>query len=226
MKFFAESLQVFKKVFVPLFVLVVVSSNIDQYLNLYIENALQDPMGSQQRVYLFGFLSLVSAVIFPTLLLATALYAMNTRVGWTQSLGDFFKKNLNQLYIENLRAWGKTLLWTLFLIVPGLWKYMQYLMVPFVVTSSTRYEEGREDALQASATIFRHNWGKILTLFIFFQILIPMTLATLFNSYRLLWRTPAQSLMLSALDTYLLLFSTHLLFIIFRSEVRRHDTHV
>lgn len=226
MKFFAESLQAFKKAFVPLFVLVVVSSSIDQYLNLYIENALQDPMGSQQQVYLFGFLSLISAIIFPTLLLATALYALNTQTGWTSSLGLFFKKNLNQLYIETLRAWGKTLLWTLLLIVPGLWKYMQYLMVPFVVTSSVPYEEGREDALKASARIFRHNWGKILFLFFIFQILLPMTLATLFNSYRLLWKTPAQSLILSALDTYLLLFSTHLLFIIFRNEVRRHDAHV
>lgn len=226
MKFFAESLQVFKKVFIPLFVLVVVSTNIDQYLNLYIENALQDPLGAQGQVYLFGFLSLLSSVIFPTLLLTIALFALNLQIGWTQSLGAFIKKNLNQLYIETLRSWGKTLLWSLCFVIPGIVKYVQYLMVPIVVTSSTRYEEGQEDALQASARIVRHNWGKVILILFTFQILIPLVLASLFNGYRLIWKTPAQSLALSALDTYLILFSTHLLFTIFRNEVRKHDAHV
>lgn len=226
MKFFAESLQVFKKVFIPLFALVVLSTNIDQYLNLYIENALQDPMGAQGQVYFFGFLSLLSSVIFPTLLIAFALYALNLQIGWTQSLGSFLKKNLNQLYIETLRSWGKTLLWTLLFVIPGIIKYLQYVMVPIVVTSSSRYEDGKEDALEASAKIVRHNWGKILLIFFVFQILAPLLLASVFNSYRLLWKTPAQSLALSALDTYLILFSTHLLFTIFRNEVRKHDAHV
>ncbi len=226
MKFFAESLQVFKKVFIPLFLLVVVSTSIDQYLNLYIENALQDPMGAQQQVYFFGFLSLISAVVFPTLLVTTALYALNLQIGWTQSLGPFLKKNLNQVYIENLRAWGKTLLWALLFILPGIWKYIQYTMVPLVVTSSQKYDSGAEDALAASSKIVRHNWFKILLILFTFQIFVPLVLASVFSSYRLIWKTPAQSLALSALDTYLLLFSTHLLFIIFRNEVRKHDAHV
>lgn len=226
MKFFAESLQVFKKVFIPLFALVVLSTNIDQYLNLYIENALQDPMGAQGQVYFFGFLSLLSSVIFPTLLVTMALFALNLQTGWNQSLGAFLKKYLNQLYIETLRSWGKTLLWALCFVIPGIIKYIQYLMVPIVVTSSARYDEGQEDALKASARIVRHNWGKILAIIFIFQILIPMVLASVFNSYRLIWNTPAQSLALSALDTYLILFSTHLLFTIFRNEVRKHDAHV
>lgn len=226
MKFFAESLQVFKKVFIPLFLLVVVSTNIDQYLNLYIENALQDPMGSQQRVYFFGFLSLISAVIFPTLLVTTALYALNLQIGWTQSLGTFLKKNLNQVYIENLRSWGKTLLWALLFILPGIWKYVQYTMVPLVVTSSQKYDAGLEDALAMSSKIVRHNWFKIILVLFVFQILLPLVMASVFSSYRLIWKTPVQSLALSALDTYLLLISTHLLFIIFRNEVRKHDAHV
>lgn len=226
MKFFAESLQVFKKVFIPLFALVVLSTNIDQYLNLYIENALQDPLGAQGRIYLYGFLSLISAVVFPTLLMTLALFAMNSQTGWTQSLGIFLKKYLNQIYIETLRSWGKTLLWALLLIIPGVIKYIQYVMVPLVVTSSQKYDLGQEDALRASARIVRHNWGKIVLILFTFQILIPMIIASLFNSYRLIWNTPIQSLALSGLDTYLILFSTHLLFNIFRNEVRKHDAHV
>lgn len=226
MNFFAENLQVFKKVFLPLFALVVLSTNIDQYLNLHIENALRDPQGAQQQVYMWGFLSIISSILFPVLLMSVALYALNTQIGWTKSLEEFLKKNLNQIYIETLRSWGKTLLWSLLLILPGLWKYVEYSLVPFVVTSSARYDEGKEDALQRSAQIVRHHWGKVLGVMIFFHLFIPLVLTALFDSYRLIWKTPLQSLSLSALDTYLLLVSTHILFNIFRSEVRRHDAHV
>ncbi|WP_373999586.1 hypothetical protein [Bdellovibrio bacteriovorus] len=226
MNFFAENLQVFKKVCLPIFALVVLSSNIDQYLNLHIENALRDPNGAQQQVYWLGFLSIISSVVFPVLLITVALYALNTLTGWTQTLGEFMEKNLNQVFIETLRSWGKTLLWSLLLILPGVWKYIEYSLVPLVVTSSKPYEEGKEDALQRSAQIVRKNWFKILAVFVFFHLFVPVTLSALFDAYRLIWKTPMASLALSALDTYLLILSTQILFNIFRSEVRKHDAHV
>lgn len=226
MNFFAENLQVFKKVFLPLFALVVLSSNIDQYLNLHIENALRDPNGAQNQVYFFGFLSIISSILFPVILTAVALYSLNTLTGWTKSLGEFLGKNLNQIYIETLRSWGKTLLWSLLFILPGVWKFLEYSLVPLVVTSSQKYDEGKEDALKKSASIVRHNWGKILGVFLLFHLFIPVILSSFFDSYRLIWKTPVASLVLSALDTYLLLVSTHILFNIYRSEVRKHDAHV
>ncbi|HEY1079190.1 MAG TPA: hypothetical protein VGE46_03800 [Bdellovibrio sp.] len=226
MNFFAENLQVFKKVFLPLFALVVLSSNIDQYLNLHIENALRDPMGAQSEVYLFGFISLIFSVIFPVILTCITLYALNTRTGWTASLGDFLGKHLNQVFIETLRSWGKSLLWSLLLILPGIWKYIQYSLVPFVVTSSQQYDEGREDALKKSATIVRRHWVSILFVLVFFHLILPLVVTTLFDAYRLVWKTPLQSLALSGLDTYLFIISTHILFNIFRSEVKNHESHV
>ncbi|KHD87065.1 MAG: hypothetical protein OM95_16535 [Bdellovibrio sp. ArHS] len=226
MNFFAENLQVFKKVCLPLFALVVLSSNIDQYLNLHIENALRDPHGAQQQVYWLGFLSIISSVVFPVLLITLALYALNTLTGWNKTLGEFMEKNLNQVFIETLRSWGKTLLWSLLLILPGLWKYIEYSLVPLVVTSSERYDQGKEDALQRSAQIVRRNWPKVLGVFVLFHLFIPVVLSALFDAYRLIWKTPVASLTLSALDTYLLVLSTQILFNIFRSEVRKHDAHV
>ncbi|WP_374028742.1 hypothetical protein [Bdellovibrio bacteriovorus] len=226
MKFFAENLQVFKKVFLPLFVLVVLSSNIDQYLNLHIESALRDPNGAQQQVYLWGFLSIISSIVFPVLLMTVALYALNTLVGFADGLESFLGKNLNQVAIETLRSWGKTLLWSLLFILPGVWKYIEYSLVPLVVTTSKRYDEGKEDALQKSSQIVRRNFGKVFGVFVLFHLFLPVLLSGLFDSYRLVWKTPLASLVLSALDTYLLLVSTHILFNIFRSEVRKHDAHV
>ncbi|ASD63899.1 hypothetical protein [Bdellovibrio bacteriovorus] len=226
MNFFAENLKVFKKVFLPLFALVVLSSNIDQYLNLKMETALRDPLGVQAQVIYYGFFSILSSILFPVLLVSIALYALNNLDSSTKTLQDFWAKNLNQMYIETLRAWGKTLQWTLLLILPGIWKYVELSMVPFVVTSSPQYDEGKVDALKGSALIVRRRWFVILAILILFHLFIPGVLTTVFDAYRLIWKTPLQSLLLSALDTYLLLVSTHILFNIFRSEVRRHDAHV
>ena len=226
MNFFAENLKVFKKVFLPLFALVVLSSNIDQYLNLKMETALRDPLGVQTQVIYYGFFSILSSILFPVLLVSIALYALNNLDSSTKTLQDFWAKNLNQMYIETLRAWGKTLQWTLLLILPGIWKYVELSMVPFVVTSSPQYDEGKVDALKGSALIVRRRWFVILAILILFPLFIPGVLTTVFDAYRLIWKTPLQSLLLSALDTYLLLVSTHILFNIFRSEVRRHDAHV
>ncbi|MGZ3770271.1 MAG: hypothetical protein ACXWQ7_14000 [Bdellovibrio sp.] len=221
MKFFSENLQVFKKVFFPLFALVILSNNIDQYLNLHIETALQDPNGPQQAIYILGFLSLLNSIIFPVVCTAMALYALNTLGEWKISLTDFLKKKLNQIYIETLRSWGKTLFWSLLFILPGIWKYIEFCLVPFVVTSSAKYDDGKEDALKRSAEIVHRHWIKILGVLIVFHLFIPLTISTLFDSYRILWKTPIQSILLSGLDTYLLLISTHILFNVFRKEENR-----
>ncbi|MFV3409795.1 hypothetical protein ACNH6C_14385 [Bdellovibrio bacteriovorus] len=190
------------------------------------ETALRDPLGVQTQVIYYGFFSILSSVLFPVLLVSIALYALNNLDSTTRTLQDFWDKYLNQMYIETLRAWGKTLQWTLLLIIPGIWKYVELSMVPFVVTSSQAYDEGRIDALKGSAQVVRRRWFVILAILVLFHLFIPGVLTTVFDAYRLIWKTPLQSLLLSALDTYLLLVSTHILFNIFRSEVRRHDAHV
>lgn len=226
MNFFTENLQVFKKVFLPLFALVVLSTCTEQVLNLYLEKALRDYQGAQDKVYILGFLSIVSSIIFPVLLSSIALYALNRQIGWQKPLKDFWAKNLNQLYIETLRSWGKTLLWSLLFLLPGIWKYFLYTLVPVIVTSSLEYEDGKKDALQFSSQIVRRNFFKVLGAILLFQIFIPLVMATLFNAYRLLWETPLQSLLLSVFDTYLLIIFTQILFNIFISEVRKHEAHV
>ncbi|MBO9668569.1 MAG: hypothetical protein J7501_17355 [Bdellovibrio sp.] len=225
MNFFKENLQVFKKVAFPLFLLVVLSSNIDQYLNMRVEEALKDPLGATQQVYWFGFLSIISSVIFPVLLIATALYAMHTS-RMVKNFSDFLGKYINQIFIETLRSWGKTLLWSLLFILPGFWKYLEYSMVPFIVTSSEKYDAGKIDALKASSFVFRKHWFRIIGILFIFHLFIPLIMASIFDSYRLLWKTPIASLMLNLLDTYLLLISTQLLFNVFQDEVKRHDAHV
>lgn len=223
MNFFTENLKVFKKIFIPLFALVVLSSNIDQYLNMQMEMALRNPDGAQGLVYWYGFFSLLSSVVFPVILMSFALFAFKPLHDFSNTLGAFIQKYLNQMFIETLRTWGKTLLWSLFLILPGIWKYLELSLVPLVVTFSKNYDEGHVDALKLSSQIFRRRWVKITALFLVFHVMTPLLLSVFFDAYRLIWKTPLSSLILSALDTYLLLISTHLLFIIFKNEVNQND---
>ncbi|MFS4459707.1 hypothetical protein [Bdellovibrio sp. HCB2-146] len=190
------------------------------------EQVLRDPMGITSSLYIFGVLSLISGIVFPVVLFTMAIYALRSLEGVQKSFGEFFHYYINQIFIESLRSWGKMLLWGLLFILPGLWKFLEYSLVPFVVTSSEKYDAGHEDALQASAKVFRKNWGKILGLFLLFHIFIPLVLTGLFDAYRLLWKTPVASLGLNLIDTYLLVLSTQILFRIFRSEVAAHESHV
>lgn len=224
--FFKENLRVFRNAALPLFGLVIVSNSIDQYLSLQVEQALQNPLGATQQVYFFGFLSILSSIIFPVFLITLALFPFSQDPNVKGNLGSFLDKYLNQMFIESLRSWGKTLLWSLFFIVPGIWKYLEFCMVPFIVTSSKKYDIGALDALDASSTIFRHRWKKVLSILFLFHLFIPLVLTALFDSYRVLWKTPLASLALSLIDTYFLLISTQLLYTVFQSEVAKHESHV
>lgn len=220
--FIAENLKIFKKAVLPLFALIVTSNTIDQYLSLHVEQALQSPEGMNNQVYIYGLLSILSSIVFPVLLLTIALFAM-IQESSTQNIKTFLRKHLEQIYIETFRAWGKSLLWSLLFILPGLWKYLEFIFVPFVVTTSEKYEHGELDALKASSFVFRRNWPKILGILGLFYLFIPLVLTTFFDSYRLIWKSPLASLALSFLDTYFLLISTQLLFVLFREELSKSN---
>lgn len=221
MNFFAENLRIFRKAALPLFILVVLSNTIDQYLNLNIEQALQSPTGLNNQAYFYGLLSILSSVVCPVVLMTISLSAL--RQNQTQlDLQSFITKYSEQIFIETLRAWGKSLLWALCFIIPGIWKFVEYSLVPIVVTSSEEYEQGKVDALKLSSHLFRKYWLRIIFIVVIFHLFIPLVLATFFDVYRLIWKTPLASLFLSLLDTYILLISTQLLFDVFKNEVNTH----
>jgi hypothetical protein len=219
--FFVENLRIFRKAALPLFILVVLSNTIDQYLNLNIEQSLQSPTGLNNQAYFYGLLSILSGVVFPVVLMTISLFAIRPNRS-QEDLKLFIEKYTEQIFIETLRAWGKSLLWALCFILPGIWKFIEYSLVPIIVTSSEDYEQGKVDALHLSSQLFRKHWFQVLFIIVVFHLFIPLILTTLFDAYRLVWKTPLASLFLSLLDTYILLISTQLLFDIFKNEVNTH----
>jgi hypothetical protein len=67
------------------------------------------------------------------------------------------------LCLESLRVIGFSLLWALALIIPGIFKYIRYTFVPYIVLVDKNYDKGDVDALDKSNALVK---GITLPLFI------------------------------------------------------------
>jgi hypothetical protein len=213
--FISRNLLIFKRIGLPLYVLTLVYTSIDQLLTINIDESLRSPTGALGTVWMLGFVSLVLGILFPILGILVVLYGAKHSDPNEQGLLQFIKKFLSQVSIEILRSWGKTLLWSLLFLLPGLWKYIQFTMIPFIVTLSNRYQQGEKDALEFSSRIVRNHLAKVLGILLLFHFFIPSLLTVLFDDYRLVWSTPIPALMLTFIDVYFFIFSTQALLTIF-----------
>ena len=171
-----------------------------------------------QLVWFYGFFSLVLGIIFPILGILIVVYGAKTPEANEKGLLEFIQKTIEPMSIEILRSWGKTLLWSLLLLLPGLWKYTEYTLIPFVVALSPKYQRGEEDALLASARLVKSNLLKICAILTFFHLIFPSLLTVFFDDYRLIWDTPIAAVLLTLVDVFLFIFSTQLLLMVFESE--------
>jgi len=217
--FFARNLQIFKRIGLPLYVLTLIYTSLDQLLTINTEAALRSTDGGSGWIWGYGFASLFIGIIFPIIGLLVVLYGALASEASESGLWDFVQVHMNQLGIEILRSWGKTLLWSLLFILPGIWKYFEYTMIPFIVTLSKRYERGEEDALKASSQMVRRNLPKVLAVFLIFHFIFPSILTVMFDDYRLVWQTPISAAVLTLVDVYLFIFSTQILLNIFESQI-------
>jgi len=217
-KIFVRNLQIFKRIGLALFVLTLVYTSLDQLLMINIDAALKNPQGGMQLVWFYGFFSLVLGIIFPILGILIVVYGAKTPEANEKGLLEFIQKTIEPMSIEILRSWGKTLLWSLLLLLPGLWKYTEYTLIPFVVALSPKYQRGEEDALLASARLVKSNLLKICAILTFFHLIFPSLLTVFFDDYRLIWDTPIAAVLLTLVDVFLFIFSTQLLLMVFESE--------
>lgn len=87
---------------------------------------------------------------------------------------QLLQKYTAPLVLESLRVFAKTLLWTLMLVLPGLFQMWRLYLVPFIVMLNPDYDEGRLDALKHSHALIRgHDF--IWVLFLFFLGLLDLS---------------------------------------------------
>jgi hypothetical protein len=201
---------VLKKVGVILLGITVLSLLTDQWLTGQMESLLSDPEGTSNKIWLYGFLSLVLSLLYPLSTLALTIASLNSENVW-----GFLGKNLGFLIKEQLRAWGQVMLWSLLLILPGIYKFIQLMLVPFVVCLDPAYAQGKTDALKTAKLISQGQRLKLLGLLALFVVIFPV-LITLADEYRSFFRTPLSALLICFVEMLLNLSFALLLWTIFR----------
>lgn len=204
-----------QKIIIPLYVIVVLGGFIEQWIADHIQAQLSSSPGV--RLYLFGFLSLIFSLFYPAFL----AFLMGKGLMKGFSVHPTLKSRaveLNQLMIETTRSWGQVLGYFLLLIIPGLIRYLQCIFVPFVVLFSKEYAQGRRDALKRSTEIFHKNLFRTLLILMVFQLVLPMTVAAVFQGQRSYFESPMTALAVAGIDTFILLLLFQGLFLIFQKE--------
>ena len=185
------------------FLALLIYQALDASLNDILDILFKSPNGTPNWVWLIAAASVLINILFPVGISFWLLSALKADRSWA---GDF-----QQLLIETLRVWGKILLLTLALIIPGIWKWVSSLFVPYVVLFSKDYQQGQQDAIKASQNIFSKVWGRTLAVLILFSIVIPFYVTTSYDEYREIWVHPIGATVLGIVEYLSLTISLFLL---------------
>lgn len=90
---------------------------------------------------------------------------------------------LNDTLKENIRAIGSVLTWSLFLILPGFFRFFQLWWVPWVTLCSPAYRAGQIDALRASRLFFKYYAKRLLLFVLVFEMILPLVLEAQIYSF-------------------------------------------
>ncbi|MFP5519475.1 MAG: hypothetical protein ACLGGX_06200 [Bdellovibrionia bacterium] len=206
-----------QKVIIPLWVLISASLFLEQLLARKIEAEVSSLSGAGIWLYLAGFMSILFSLVFPILQFWLCFLFLNQKFNLKTVIMDraFL---FQQFLIESLRSWGKVILYSLFLLLPGFWKYSQLIFVPFVVFFSKNYAQGKVDALSESRKRFSQHRIKILVLIVLFQFVVPAILTSAFDEHKSFLIHPTTALALAFVDTLILLFFIYKVFEIFKAD--------
>lgn len=201
----------------PILLLFFVSSSLfDQYLMKKLENTLKGSENTTIELFLYGGLNLLNSLFFPLLIsLLTIFFIINpTKLFFT----SITQAHIESIIIETLRSWGKMIWWGFLFIIPGFYKYLCYSYVPFVVLMDTEYDHGKVDALKESERIFKKRFMASLITLVLFQLVLPILLSSLLDSYRSFKETPFLAFLSSLLQGVIGLLGLLILMEIFTQE--------
>lgn len=167
--------------FLLIFSALLASTLTDQYLQKQIELLISSKDGLSNMIWFWGFLSVTTAILFPLIISLLCSFVL---IKNNKSVRSFFAENIELGLIETLRAWGKTFLWSFVFLIPGVVKYINYILTPFVVAFSKRYKNGEVDALEYSTQISKNFWWSMKMWIGLFYFIIPVLTYALFDEYK------------------------------------------
>lgn len=183
-----------------IFSAILFSTLTDQFLTKQVEDIISSKDGLSNMIWVWGGLSVLSAIMFPLLISFLCAYCL---VITNKELSDFFSDNFELGLVETLRAWGKTFLWSFVFFIPGVVKYINYILTPFVVMFSKKYQRGEVDALEYSTQISKKFWWSIKMWLGVFYVIVPVLLYALLDEYRMFSTHPVSATAVVGLETIL-----------------------
>lgn len=184
---------------IPILLFYWISSIFEHFLIKKIERVINSPDPNTLQLIGVGGLHLLNGILFPTLI----TWLVMARLRNDQRSAPVYQLEpspANQLFIETLRSWGKTIWWFFALIIPGLYKYFAYAYVPHVVFLDSQYDSGAVDALEASEKQFRKRWFSTIFVFVAFYFVFPIMLSSFLDSFKDFNDTPMLALLVSAFN--------------------------
>lgn len=207
--------------------LLTVSTVIEQFLTGQIQAALQTSSTESQTstltiwvlalstAFIDLFMNLFMVLLFAFYLLKKGVHAETGLDRSAYSAAQYLSENVQQLVIEQIRVMGSVLLWSLFLLLPGLFRFMQLIFVPFVVLLDNNYRIGERDALQTSKALFMKAPLKTAATMIFLFVLWPLLSTLFFDEYLVFSQYPFQAFLIVCLESVMTLFGLFILYKIF-----------
>lgn len=194
------------------FLILLIYQAIDAGVNNFLEILFRSPDGTPNWVWFVAGFSVLINILFPVMISFWLLASVKASRNWQ---GDF-----QQMLIETLRVWGKILLYTLFIVIPGFWKWAASIFVPYVVLFSKKYQDGNEDAILGSSQVFKRVWFRTLLILGLFSVLVPFVMTTSFDQYREIWVHPLGAVLIGLVDYISLILSLFFLLSLFMKVSR------
>lgn len=175
----------------------------DQFLTDKIQDELMSSEGTSNWVWVYGGLSFAVGLIGPVLTSFLALCA------WRfpgENLLTVARRSFGYLVREEMRVLGKSLLWGLLFIIPGIVRFFQCSFVSYVVLLDNSYQRGEVDALQRSWVFVKKVWPRLLGLLFVFGLVLPLIM-TSFDEWRSFFQNAGSATVLMFVElTFLLIF--------------------
>jgi hypothetical protein len=216
-KFWTNFLVSLKRIGLIVWLIYTSSAWLEQLLTKKMELELASTEGTSNIVWFYAGASATLSLILPIFTFIFVIASLNPR-----PLLDYLSSNLAQVVIENMRAAGKTLLWSLLFIIPGLIRFLQYAFVSIIVMIDPDYNLGKKDALKESTRIFNKSFIIVTFVILTFSILVPLV-ETQWDEYQSFNNHPLSALASTGLDSILSIIFVLLLLKIWE---KKHGTHV
>jgi hypothetical protein len=178
-----------------LFSITLLTNISEQYLNM----KLQIEMRSESSAFFLIVFLIVTTSLFGVFL-QEAVFLLSIERHQPQHQFPLATRFID-LIKENLKAIGSASLWMFVFIIPGLIKWIEYSLLPFVVFLNPDYQKGDREALSLSIALVKKSFWKFFLFWILFNCVIPICLSVMGGEYESFKETPLIATLLSLIES-------------------------